>query len=323
MTFKKLACAVIAAISATPALAQEGDWSPNRNIEFVVPYSAGGGSDLNARALAEVIRQNDLVERNIMILNRPGGSGAVGNTYVASKVGDATTIMTFNSGQMMSTLSNDAAVKLENVTPLGTLALDTLMLAVRADAPYASFDAFIEAAAENPQAVTVGGTSRGSEDNLVFALANAPAEGALQYVPFDGSGDALSALLGGHVSAAIFNPSEIAAQAEAGSVRLLGTFSSERLAGVFADTPTFAELGYPEAVFEMFRGYAAPSGISEEAIAYWDNVLGQVAQSAEWQADVEANSLIPAYMTAAQSKEFWEQEEERYAQLLAELGFMN
>lgn len=323
MTFKHALIALSAATAIGGSALAEESWSPSGTIEFIVPYSAGGGSDLNARALTEVIRQNDLVEANIMILNRPGGSGAVGNTYVASKVGDGATIMTFNSGQMMSTLSNDAAVKLEDLTPLGTLALDTLMLAVKADAPHEDFAAFIEAGTADPQSITVGGAARGSEDNLVFALANAPAEGALQYVPFDGSGDVLSALLGGHVEAGIFNPGEIAAQVEAGSVRLLGTFASERLGGVFADVPTFAEQGHEDAVFEMFRGYAGPGGMSAEMIAYWDGVLGKVAESQAWRADVESSGLIATYMDAAESKAFWQREEERYARLLGELGFMN
>lgn len=241
MKINPMILALAAALAVGPAVAQDTNWSPKRNVEFIVPYSAGGGSDLNARALAETIRKADLMDVNMMILNRPGGSGAVGNTYVASKAGDGGTIMTFNSGQMMSTLSNKAAVKLENITPLGTLALDTLMLAVKADAPFENLDAFVQAGAAKPQSVTVGGTSRGSEDNLVFALANAPTKGALQYVPFDGSGDVLSALLGGHVAAGIFNPSEIASQVEAGSVRILGTFSSKRLGGVFAEVPTFVE----------------------------------------------------------------------------------
>ncbi|WP_158626110.1 tripartite tricarboxylate transporter substrate binding protein [Arsenicitalea aurantiaca] len=324
MNLKTLALAAFAAaIVGGPALAQDGGWTPNRNVELVVPYSAGGGSDLNARALAEAIRQNNLVSRNIVVLNRPGGSGAVGNTYVASRVGDGTAMMTFNSGQMMSTLSNDAAVKLENITPLGTLALDTLMLAVQADAPYEDFDAFLEAGTANPQSITIGGAARGGEDNLVFAILDTPTGNALQYVPFDGAGDIVSALLGGHVTAGIFNPGEISAQLEAGSVRILGTFSTERLGGIFADIPTFTEQGYPDAVFEMFRGYAGPPGMTDEMIAYWDNVLGQVAETAEWQADVEANSLIPTYMNAADSKAFWEQEEERYIVLLTDLGFIN
>lgn len=318
-----LMLAALAAMTAPPVLAlSETDWRPVRTVELVVPYSAGGGSDLNARALEMAIRHNGLLERNIMVLNRPGGSGAVGNMYVASRRGDGHTLLTFNSGQMMSTLSTNAAVRLEHLTPLGTLALDTLVLVVRHDSQFEDFEDFIEAAKRQPRRITVGGTARGSEDNLVFALANQPADGALQYVAFDGSGDTLVALLGGHIASGIFNPSEIASQIEAGSARALGVFSRDRLGGAFADIPTFIEQGYREASFEMFRGYAGPPDMPAEAVAFWDEVLGQAARSEHWRADVERNALIPAYLDSAQSKAFWEEEEARYATLLDELGFM-
>ncbi|KZC99947.1 MULTISPECIES: tripartite tricarboxylate transporter substrate binding protein [Thalassospira] len=324
MTFKKAMLAISAGallFSITGANASE--WTPKNNVEFIVPYSAGGGSDLNARALAEAIRENQLMEQNLLILNRPGGSGAVGNTYVASKEGDGSTIMTFNSGQMMSTISNDAAIKLESITPLGTLALDTLMLAVKVDASTTTFEELLAAANKDPLKITVGGTSRGSEDNLVFSLLNKPAGKTLQYVPFNGSADVLSALLGGHVNAGIFNPSEIAPQVEAGSVRVLGSFSAERLPGVFEDVPTFAELGYIEAVFEMFRGYAGPPNMTQEMIDFWNGVLGGAAQSEQWLKDVEAKGLIPTYLDAEESKRFWQKEEQRYVELLGELSGSN
>lgn len=310
-----LSCAVM------PAHAQD-TWTPTRNIEFVVPYSAGGGSDLNARALAETLSQNEIIERNIMILNRPGGSGAVGNTYVASRSGNPHTIMTFNSGQMMSTITNSADVKLANITPLGTLALDTLVFVVKADSPHQTFDDVLKAATAAPQTLTVGGTGRGGEDQLVFALANQPAEGALQYVPFEGGGDVTSALLGGHITIGIFNPSEIVAQLEAGTVRALGIFSEERLNGPFAEVPTFAEQGHPDAVFEMFRGYAGPPDLAPEAVAFWDDALAKASETEAWKQDVERNSLIPTFMDAAESKAFWEAEEARYTQLLTEAGIL-
>ena len=310
------------AIAAVPAHAQE-TWTPTRNIEFVVPYSAGGGSDLNARALAEAMRQNEIIERTMMILNRPGGSGAVGNTYVASRSGNPHTIMTFNSGQMMSTLTNNADVKLANITPLGTLALDTLVFVVKADSPYQNFNEVVEAARAAPQSVTVGGTGRGGEDQLVFALANQPAEGALQYVPFEGGGDVTSALLGGHIAVGIFNPSEIIAQIQADTVRGLGVFSEERLTGAFSEVPTFTEQGHPDAVFQMFRGYAGPPDLAPEEIAFWNDAFAKAGETAEWQADIERNSLIPATMGAEESKAFWEREEQRYTDLLTEAGILN
>lgn len=322
MGLRQLALVASAAAIATwvtPAAA----WEPEKAIEFVVPYSAGGGSDVNARMLVDTIRKNDLVDQNIMVLNKPGGSGAVGNTYTFSKKGDGHVIQTFNSGQMMSTISNDAAVKLENLTPLGTLALDTLMLVVSADGGAATYADLVAEAKAEPQSVTVGGAARGSEDNLVFTMLNDSADIELQYVPFEGGGEILAALLGGHIDAAIANPSEVGSQVEAGRVKVLGTFSEERLGEPFSDVPTFIEQGYPEVSFTMFRGYAGPPEMPEEAVAYWNDVLKKASETEQWKNEYVAQSgLIDRYMDAAESKTFYMQEEKKYRALLEAAGFL-
>ncbi|WP_420394032.1 tripartite tricarboxylate transporter substrate binding protein [Acuticoccus sp.] len=315
-----LAATLVVAFAASSAAAQ---WSPQKTVEFVVPYSAGGGSDSNARMLVETMRQNDLVDGEIVVLNRPGGSGAVGNAYTFAKRGDGHTIMTFNSGQMMSTLSNDAQVKLENLTPLGTLALDTLLLVVAGDAGIDSFEDMVAAAEAQGEPFTVGGAARGSEDNLVFTMIEDAAGTELQYVPFEGSGETLSALLGGHINAGIFNPSEIAAQVEAGRVRPIGSLSEERLDAPFDEVPTFAEMGHPEATFVMFRGYVGPPDMPEEAVAYWEGVLQEAGATDMWVNDyVGQSGLMQATMGADESQSFYAEEEEKYRTLLKESGFM-
>ncbi|WGF87944.1 Bug family tripartite tricarboxylate transporter substrate binding protein [Marinivivus vitaminiproducens] len=317
-----VSCAVSAALLSGAAMAQS-DWEPARNIELVVPYSPGGGSDLNARALAEVLRENELVDRNIVILNRPGGSGAVGNAYTASRPADGHTFMTINSGQVMSMLANDAAIQLDSLTALATLALDPLVLAVAADGDFADFAAFQGAATENPQSVTIGGAARGSEDHLVFTLLNDSAGGGFQYVPFDGSGDSLSALLGGHISAIVANPIEVKAQVEAGKVRIIGTFTEERLGGAFAEAPTLKELGHPEAVMVQFRGYAGPPDMDEEAVKYWGEALRKASETEQWKADAERNLVQATYMGPEESQAFWSKEAERYQQILDKIGTLN
>ena len=94
--------ALSGAVGITLISGSANAWEPERNVEFVVPYSAGGGSDINARMLVETFRQSDLVDETILVNNRPGGSGAVGNSYTYNKGDDNHTIMTFNGGQMMS-----------------------------------------------------------------------------------------------------------------------------------------------------------------------------------------------------------------------------
>lgn len=321
---KSIVLPLAALATAVMAIAEPcAAWEPQKSIEFVVPYSAGGGSDTNARMLVEAIRKNNLAGQNFIVLNKPGGSGGVGNSYTFSKKGNGHTIMTFNSGQMMSTISNNAKVQLQHLTPLGTLAFDTLLLAVKSGEGVEKFADLVQKAKDNPKKVTIGGAARGSEDNLVFAMLVENTGAKFQYVPFKGGGEVLSALLGGHVDAGIFNPSEIAAQVEAARVKIIGSLAEKRLEKPFADAPTFIELGYPEVSFTMFRGYAGPPELPRDVIAYWEKVLEKASQTDEWKNGyVVKGGLIQGFLNASESEAFYEKEARKYRTLLKAAGFL-
>lgn len=296
-------------------------WEPQRNVEFVVPYSAGGGSDINARMLVEAIRETGMVNRNILINNRPGGSGAVGNSYTYSKRGDGHTITTFNGGQMMSMVVNDASVQLDDLTPLATLSLDTLFVGVRAESDIENLDDLIERAEQDPGGITVGGAGRGGEDHLAFAMLDDNLGVDFQYVPFDGTGDVTSALLGGHIDAAIF---KLGSRVDQSMVRFLATYSEERLDAPFDEVPTFDELGYEGLELMIFRGYAGPPDMPEEAVEFWEDVFRAAAETDQWtQEYVENNGLIPTFMGAEESAEYYQREQERYRVLFQEAGMID
>ncbi|WP_245791878.1 Bug family tripartite tricarboxylate transporter substrate binding protein [Modicisalibacter ilicicola] len=236
-------------------------WEPERNVEFVVPYSAGGGSDINARMLVEAIRETGAVDETILVNNRPGGSGAIGNSYIFNKKDDGHALLTFNAGQMMSMAVNDAAVQLDDLTPLGTLALDTLFLAVKAGSEFDDLDDLVEQAKQDPRSVTIGGSSRGGEDHLAFAMINSNVDAEFQYVPFNGTGEVTSALLGGHIDAAVF---KLGSRVDPSTVDFLATFAEDRLDAPYDGVPTFNELGYSDINLMIFRGYAGPPNMPEE-----------------------------------------------------------
>ncbi|SHL69822.1 Bug family tripartite tricarboxylate transporter substrate binding protein [Halomonas cupida] len=295
-------------------------WEPERNVEFIVPYSAGGGSDINARMLVEVIRQNDFVDQTILVNNRPGGSGAVGNSYTFNKRGDDHTIMTFNGGQMMSMVTNDADVQLEDLTPLGTLALDTLLLGVAADSDIENVDELVEQAKQDPGSVTIGGAGRGGEDHLAFAMLNSSLGADFQYVPFGGTGEVTSALLGGHIDAAVY---KLGSRMDPAQVRSLAALAEERLEAPYDDVPTFAELGHPDIKLMIFRGYAGPPDMPAEAVAYWEGVLEKASESEQWNNDyIDKNNLIGTFVGAEESAEFYSEEKARYTEKFKEVGII-
>lgn len=302
---------------------EESAFVPERDVELVVPYSAGGGSDTNGRFVANVIKEHDLIDSNLMVVNKPGGSGAVGNAYVNSKSGDNHTISTWVPGQSTSALLNDAEVELKDVTPLGTLALDSFLLLVDQDSPYETVEDFISAAEENPGEISVGGSGKGGEDHLVYHMLQESAGIEMKYVTFQGGGESLSNLMGGHVDAIFSNPNEVMSQIEAGELRPLATTSENKLSGSLESVPTFADAGHPDVYYEMFRGYAGPPDMSEEAIAYWEDVLKQVSETEMYQEEyIDKFNLTSSFKDADESKKFFKDHFNQSKEILTEMGMV-
>ncbi|ARK28870.1 tripartite tricarboxylate transporter substrate binding protein [Halalkalibacter krulwichiae] len=294
------------------------------DVEFIVPASAGGGSDINVRMLAEVIRENNIIDENILVVNKPGGSTAIANSYTYNKEGSNNTVLSWVSSQLISPIINNNDVTIENLTPLATLTLDSYLFVVNGDSEYESLEEIVTAARENPATVTIGGTGQGTELHILSHLISKYADAEFKYVPFDSGGETISALLGGHIDAILSNPNEIASQVEAGGVRALATSSEDRLSGVFSEVPTFNELGFEEIQIASFRGYVGPPGMSEEEIAFWEDVLRQVHESDMWQQDyIERYQLNSEFLNAEESKQFYQEVLDLYLQASEEMGLID
>lgn len=293
------------------------------SVELIVPASAGGGSDVNARMFAEVIKEEDIIDKNIMVVNKPGGSTAIANSYTYNKEGSNNTVLTWNSSQIISPILNENDVTIDDLTPLGTLTLDSYLFIVKGDSKYNNLNEIVEAARKNPETITIGGTGQGTEIHILSHLINKYAETEFKYVPFDSGGETTSALLGGHIDVILSNPNEVLSQIEAGEVKALASSSQDRLSGVLEDTPTFEELGYKDIKLTSFRGYVGPPGMSEDEIVFWEDVIKQVHESEEWQKDyIEKNELTAQYMNAEESKEFYKEVLDLYLEVSKEMGLI-
>jgi putative tricarboxylic transport membrane protein len=298
------------------------EWKPTKQVELVVPYSAGGGSDIYGRVTADLMQKLGLSDQPFMVVNKPGGSGAVGNNYVYSKKGDDHTIMTFVSGQIASARAANAEVTPDKITLIANLALDEYILGVRAD-KYKNLDEFVEAAKAKPDTLTVGGSGTANEDHMSYGLMNKHMGISLKYVSFNGSGDVMTAVLGGHLDAGIFNPNECLGQIKSGDVIPLATWSTKRLGGELSDVPTFTELGYPEVVYQQFRGVAGPPDMSPEAVEFYANAIKKIVASEEFKKDYwEPNMLTPHFLAGEDFKKFIDAEDKKYVDLLTDLGLI-
>lgn len=299
--------------TAGPVMAQD---YPSRDIEMIIPFGVGGGSDTLARTIASVISEMGLLPVQILPENRPGGSGAIGYGYVGQQQGNDHLIATVSVSFFTTPLLGASPVSYKDFTPLAAISYSPYVLAVPTSSPYESVDDL--ASAGRLTTATVGVVSDAA---LLADMLSESAGVQIDAVPFDGEGEALAAVLGGHVDIVFMNPSELLSQTEAGTLRPLAVSSSERVEA-FPDVPTFAELGH-DIEHVQLRGLVMPGGVSEDVVAYWEGILEQVATSDEWREQyIETYYDSPAYLNSEEFGALIEQTNDRYRAIMEELGLI-
>jgi putative tricarboxylic transport membrane protein len=313
----KLVAGVALAAASTLAAAQAN--YPQRPVEVVVPYAPGGGTDNLMRTITAIIDENRWSPVPLNVNNRAGGSGAIGYNYLINKKGDnyviagATPMIV--SGKIEGRLPGNHR---DAMTTLMVVAIDELMISVRAESPYKTIDDFVDAARAKPGALTVGGTATFTEDHIFTYLFEQAAKIKVKYVPFNSGGEVTAALLGGHIDAGVMNPNEIVAQIEAKKARNLAVAAKKRLADA-QDVPTFAEKGY-EFYWEQMRGVVGPANMSPEAVKWWQDTLKKVTDTKKWREDyIKRNLLTPTQWTGEEANRYLDSLNDKYAKALAGL----
>ena len=192
---------------------------PTKPIELIVHTGPGSGSDIFARLVAKIINDQQTLSQPIVVVNKPGGRGAVAVEYLASKHGDAHTIMNMaDSGFLNVPIMSGLDLPLEKFTPLVILGFDVNAVAVNADSPHNSLKELVDAAKADPKSIAVGvGTIGGSAHILCYLVS----DDSLNAVGFQGGGEALTSFLGGHVQVSCENLSELVGHAQAGKAKIL------------------------------------------------------------------------------------------------------
>jgi putative tricarboxylic transport membrane protein len=207
----------------------------------------------------------------------------------------------------------------EVFTPLMIVAIDELMLSVKADSKYQTIEEFVRAAKAEPGKLTVGGTATNSEDHIFTYLLEQAAGIKVKYVPFNSGGEVTAALLGGHVDAAVENPNEVVAQVEAGKAKNLAVAARKRLKDA-PDLPTFAEKGY-EFYWEQKRGVVGPADMGADAVKWWQDTLRKVVATPRWQDGyIKRNLLTPTDWTGDEAMKYLDGLNDKYVKALGDLG---
>lgn len=259
MERKMVAMALFFSLLAVPLQAAE---FPTKEVQIIIPWAAGGATDLIFRALAATTGK--YLGKAVVVVNRPGGGGAVGYTEGMQAKPDGYTLTSAVTPLTILPHQVSTAFTYKNFEPIINVVSDPSMFLVRSDAPWKSLKEFLDYAKKNPNMITVGNSGAGGGVHLV-ALAFERAAGVrFNHIPFSGGGPSVTALLGGHVNAVSVSPPEGISHVQAGKLKILALFSEKRLE-MFPDVPTVKEQGIDFAM-GMWRGLIAPKGTPPEVI---------------------------------------------------------
>ena len=276
---------------------------PTRPIELVAHTSAGSGTDVVARALADVVRRENLLPQPFVVVNRVGGAGVLAYTYFKTKRGDPYSMLTVSPTLLAMAHRPDVNIGLENYTPLALFAIDPQTIMVPADSPFATFKELVEAARRQPESLVAATTSIQGTGRLVLYLIEKAVPGAkFKFVTFKGGSEAITSVAGGHTHFSTENLSEGLGLVEAKKLRVLGVTADRRLPYI-PDVPTLQELGYPVQAGTI-RGFAFPAGVPQEAVTIMETALERAHKTTAWKEHAARNFYLDVYMGSAEFSRF-------------------
>ncbi|BEP60570.1 tripartite tricarboxylate transporter substrate binding protein [Variovorax sp. V213] len=277
-------------LAAGPASAQARDF-PSKPVELVVPFQPGGGTDALARAFADATRKH--MPQSMIIVNKPGASGAIGWQDVVNARPDGYRLAVVTVE--LTTLPHMGLAKFtyEDLTPIARLNADQSAITVRADAPWNTVEEFLAAARKDSGKLSMGNAGNGSIWHLAAAALEDKTGAKFNHTPFQGAGPAVLALLGGHIDAVAVSPAEVTTYVQAGKLKTLAVMAEQRVKG-FDKVPTLKERGI-DLVIGTWRGIAAPKNTPPEVVAYLKNLSQKAASEPAFREVLDKQNLGFSY----------------------------
>ncbi|AZG16412.1 tripartite tricarboxylate transporter substrate binding protein [Cupriavidus pauculus] len=308
-TCRKLLVAVAACAPLLAAAAY-----PDRPIRMIVPYSACGGADNTARVIAQ--RMSASMGQQVVIDNRPGAAGVIGEEAVAKATPDGYTVLydasAFAVNPSLRKMSFDP---LKDLVPISLVATAANILVVPPNAPYKTVKDFIAYAKANPGKLTFASAGSGSGSHLAGELLNAKAGIDLLHVPYKGGAPALTDVMGNQVSAYFGNVASTLNYAKSGKLKALAVTSLKRNPGL-PDTPTLAESGLPEFQVLEWNGVWVPKGTPPDVVARLAKEVQDAVADPQVQDKLRQMGLEPVGNTPQQFGKFVQGEAARWGALV-------
>jgi putative tricarboxylic transport membrane protein len=301
-------------------------WRPEREVEIIAGTPPGGGLDRCARALVKSIEAGHLLEVPVRITNIPGEGGRGAWALLDRRPGDAHTLSISSINLTTDHLLGESPFEHEAVfTPIAILYTEYLAFLARSDSSVKSGAALLERLGTDAGSLTIAlSISLGNPNHIALATVIRDAGGdptAPSIRVFDSALDAVADAMAGHADIAVVTAASAVKELGSGAMRALALSAPQRAAGLYAQTPTWKELGV-DCVIGSWRGISGARGLATAQIAFWERMLAAAAASTEWQAELERHYWTPMYLDGVRLREHLVRERAELARILRDLGLV-
>ncbi|AJQ28906.1 tripartite tricarboxylate transporter substrate binding protein [Pelosinus fermentans] len=294
---------------------------PDKPITLIVPFGVGGGMDLVARLLEKTAPAQ--LGQPLVILNKPGGTGAIGWNEVVGATPDGYTLGITGIEVLLQPLYGPTKFHYPTaLEPLVQISESPMVMAILAEQPWENLDDFIAYAKQHQGKIKFGHSGIGGIGHVAGESFSKAAKLNLEQVPFQSAAEAMTNLLGGHVQVAFLTPALANEFVKSGMVRILGVAGEHRLSNPdFANTPTFKEQGL-DVVGSSWFGIAAPKGLPIEVKNKLADGFKAMINDPEFQKNIEQLGLQVTYLDPKESAEKWLKDSQRLTKTVQETGIV-
>jgi tripartite-type tricarboxylate transporter receptor subunit TctC len=316
-TLALLCVALLLTVTAGVAAAPAASWPEGRSVTIVVPFAAGGGTDIIARQLQRAMQR--FTEPAIVIRNMPGAGSGIGTNEVLRARPDGHTLLLSGTHTVTAALQGLTSGSIIQLDHIASMNWDAFVIGVLDTSPYKTLKDLIDAGKQNPGKITMGHAGVGALTHLTAEALNKAAGNPWTVVPFDGGARLIAGVLGNVVTAGVFSQSEVTGQA--GRLRPLAVTSLRRTP-LFPQSPTMGELGFKNIPQGSFRSISGPKGIPMETRRAIAAAVGRAMNDPAWIAYSRENGLVKTYMANEELERYFAVLTLDLSKLLRQVGLM-
>ena len=287
---------------------------PSKNVVIILPYTAGGSTDVIARAMAQ--RLGEMWGKNVIVENRPGASGMIGAEMAAKAAPDGYTLLSTTSSYP-ATASTRAKLPFDPakaIVPVAMFGRAPMLLAVHPSVPARSVKELVALAKKNPGKLNYGSSGTGGNNHFSGALFAAAAGVKMVHVPYKGIANAVTALASGEIEVVISSNSALLPMIQTNRVRILGVTTLEP-SPLFPKLPSIAQSGVPGYSYELWWGLFAPANISKDLMATINGAVNKVLSTPEMKKFLDNQGVQPWPLNPQQLDGLLVKEIERYRKM--------